>query len=143
MRINGTATRPSAQALLDQLRSLEDVVVLSGDIHISSAAEVRDGDEVVSVEITTPSLTSQNLDEKLKVEPRSEGILQAEREYAELLDQVQWCEFAGHGYVVIDVDRKRIRAEWWLVDGVLEPLGGETRVAAFEVPRGAPRLIAA
>ncbi len=128
------------QALLDGLREVDDVVVLSGDIHVSAATEVRDADEVVSVEITTPSLTSQNLDEKLGIEPRSGGIVEAERAYMERLDQVQWCDFAAHGYVVIDVDPTRVRAEWWHVDGVLERLPGERRAACFEVPRGEPRL---
>jgi hypothetical protein len=58
----------------------------------------------------------------------------------ERLDHVRWCEFAGHGYVVIDLDAERLRAEWWQVDGVLERLQGERMVAAFEVPRGETRL---
>jgi hypothetical protein len=45
--------------------------------------------------------------------------------------------------VVCDVDRDRVRAEWWLVDGVLERLPGEQMAAAFEVRRGSPELIAA
>ena len=59
---------------------------------------------------------------------------------AEALDHVEWCEFSGHGYVVCDVDRDRLRAEWWLVDGVLERLPGETMAAAYEVRRGVPEL---
>ena len=93
-----------------------------------------------AVEITAPSLTSQNLDEKLKLEPRDEAILASEREFTEALDHVEWCEFSGHGYVVCDVDRERLRAEWWLVDGVLEPLPGESMAAAYEVRRGSPEL---
>jgi hypothetical protein len=45
--------------------------------------------------------------------------------------------------VVCDVDRDRVRAEWWLVDGVLEPLTGESRAAAYEIRRGSPELVAA
>jgi alkaline phosphatase D len=128
-------------ALLERLRGLDDVVVLSADIHVGLASEVRDEDgEPVSVEITSPSLTSQNLDEKLGVEARAEEILAAERAYVEALDHVHWCELSGHGYVVIEVAPDAVRAEWWMVDGVLERLAGESRVAAFEVPRGAPRL---
>ena len=97
----------------------------------------------VAVEITAPSLTSQNLDEKLELEPRDESIVASEREFTEALDHVDWCEFASHGYVVFDVDRERLRAEWWLVDGVLERLPGESMAAAYEVRRGAPELAAA
>ena len=136
---------PAERALLTghlRDRSIEDVVLLSADIHVSVAAVVDDvaTGEPVAVELTSPSLTSQNLDEKLGVEPRSEEIVASERAFIDALDHVEWCEFAGHGYVVCDVDRDRIRAEWWLVDGVLEPLPGESRVAAYEVRRGAPLL---
>src|SRR5262245_27123350 len=61
-------------ALLDRLGEHDDVVVLSGDIHVSVACEVRsdrNGRVPVAVEFTTPSLTSQNLDEKLGVAPRA------------------------------------------------------------------------
>jgi phosphodiesterase/alkaline phosphatase D-like protein len=130
-------------ALLDRLRTLKDVVVLSADIHVSVAAEVADdGADPVAVELTAPSLTSQNLDEKLGLEPRDERILDGERAWTEAMDHVHWCEMASHGYVVCDVDAERVRAEWWHVDGVLERTPGERRAAAFEVRRGAPRLSA-
>ena len=115
-------------------------MVLSGDIHVSVAGQVRGRYGPVAVEITTPSLTSQNLDEKLGVEPRSDAIRAAEDAVAGALDHVEWCELASHGYVVIDVDPERLRAEWWLVDGVLERVEGERLAAVFEVPRGEPRL---
>jgi alkaline phosphatase D len=126
--------------LIERLRGLDDVVVLSADIHVSIAGEVVGDDGPVSVEITAPSLTSQNLDEKLGVSRRSDEILSAERGFEAAFDRVRWCELASHGYVVIDVDPERLRAEWWHVDGVLEPLDGERCAAAFEVPRGAPQL---
>jgi predicted secreted hydrolase len=43
---------------------------------------------------------------------------------------------------VVDVDPERLRAEWWHLDGVLERLDGERLAAAFEVPRGEPRMVA-
>jgi alkaline phosphatase D len=128
-------------ALLERLRALKDVVVLSADIHVSVAAEVADdGADPVAVEFTAPSLTSQNLDEKLGLEPRDERILEGERAWTEAMDHVHWCEMSSHGYVVCDVDPERVRAEWWHVDGVLERTPGQRRAAAFEVRRGAPRL---
>jgi alkaline phosphatase D len=127
-------------ALLEALSSLDDVVVLSADIHVSLASEVRLGDATVAAEITAPSLTSQNLDEKLGVGQRAEEILASERELLDALDHVHWCELASHGYVVSDLTRDRFRAEWWHVDGVLEPLPGERCAAAFELERGSNRL---
>ncbi len=127
-------------ALLRRFESLEDVVVLSADIHVSIASQLSRNGTPVAVEITAPSLTSQNLDEKLKVEPRDETIAASERAFVQALDHVAWCEFSGHGYVVCDIDRERLRAEWWLVDGVLEPLPGQSMAAAHEVRRGSPEL---
>jgi alkaline phosphatase D len=129
------------ELMLRKFEALEDVVVLSADIHVSVASQLAHNGAPVGVEITAPSLTSQNLDEKLELDPRDERISAAERAFVEALDHVEWCEFAGHGYVVCDVDSDRLRAEWWLVDGVLEPLAGQSMAAAFEVRRGSPALI--
>jgi phosphodiesterase/alkaline phosphatase D-like protein len=123
--------------LTERFRSLDDTVVLSADIHVSLAGILGAGSgSPAAVEITSPSMTSQNLDEKLEVEPRSEPILAAERAFLEAFDATHWCELASHGYVVCDIDAERLRAEWWHVDGVLERLPGERLAAAYEVPRG-------
>jgi alkaline phosphatase D len=129
--------------LLQALRATPDTVLVSGDIHISMAGEVHDDGGPVAVEITAPSLTSQNLDEKLGVAQRAEEIVAAEAAFVEALDHVAWCELSSHGYVVVDVDPARLRAEWWLLDGVLERSDGEHLGAAFEVPRGRIALDAA
>jgi alkaline phosphatase D len=126
--------------ILRKFEGLEDVVVLSADIHVCIASRLARNGAPVGVEITAPSLTSQNLDEKLELAPRDEQIIAAERAFVEALDHVEWCEFAGHGYVVCDVDRGRLRAEWWLVDGVLQSLPGQSMAAAYEVRRGSPAL---
>jgi alkaline phosphatase D len=129
-------------ALIERMAALDDVVVLSADIHVSMASEIRDGvrddGPTAAPELTSPSLTSQNLDEKLGVEQRAPVILDSEEAFTEALDHVHWCEMASHGYVVFDLDRERLRAEWWHVDGVLERLPGERCAQAFEVRRGSP-----
>jgi alkaline phosphatase D len=131
------------EALLRMFERLDDVVVLSADIHVSVASQLSWNGSPVAVEITAPSLTSQNLDEKLRVDPRDEVIVASERALTDALEDVAWCELSGHGYVVCDVDRERVRAEWWMVDGVLEPVSGESMAAAYEVRRGAPELVPA
>jgi alkaline phosphatase D len=127
--------------LLERLARLDDAIVLSADIHISVAAKLRDSSgEIVAVEATSPSLTSQNLDEKLGVAQRADEVLAAERAMTEAFADIRWCELSSHGYLLVDVSPERTRIEWWHVDGVLEPLTGEHRAAAFEIPRGAPEL---
>ena len=132
------------RGLLERLRDAGDVAVLSADIHVSIASRLQYDGVPFAAEFTAPSLTSQNLDEKLGVEPRGPEILAAERAMVDGLEQVLWCELAGHGYCVIDMNPERLRAEWWLVDGVLEPLAGESLAAVYELERGAgePRRVA-
>jgi alkaline phosphatase D len=127
--------------VIDRFSRTEDLIVLSADIHVSVASEITldDGTTVVP-EVTSPSLTSQNLDEKLEVEQRAEIIQESERAFVEAFDHVHWCEMASHGYVVCDVDAERVRAEWWHVDGVLERLSGEKLAAAYELHRGERQL---
>jgi phosphodiesterase/alkaline phosphatase D-like protein len=123
--------------LIERFGGVEDLLVLSADIHVSVAAEITlENGDPVAPEVTSPSLTSRNLDEKLGVEQRAEIVQQSERAFVEALDHVHWCEMASHGYVLVDVDRERVRAEWWHVDGVLERLPGERCAAAFELRRG-------
>jgi PhoD-like phosphatase len=123
-------------------RAIDDVVFLSADIHVSVAAEVAD--EVtgrpVGVEIAAPSLTSQNLDDKLGVDASDPRIRSAEAAYTAAHPHVQWCDMAAHGYVVIDVDSERLRGEWWHVDTVLWPSRAASRAVTYEVRRGDPRL---
>jgi alkaline phosphatase D len=130
------------------LRALGDhpvgsAVVLSGDIHVGVALELHAdplADEPpIAVEFVTPSLTSQNVDEKLGWEPRTTCV-EVERAVMEALPHIKWCDFESHGYVVVDVTRDRVRAEWWLVDTVTAPSYVESAGAAFEVRSGEARL---
>jgi alkaline phosphatase D len=123
--------------------AIEDVVFLSADIHVSVAAVVEDVStgRPVGVEMTAPSLTSQNLDEKLGVGPRDPHILRSEEAYVAAHDHVRWCEMASHGFVVVDVGADRVRGEWWHLDTVLEPSRGVRVAATYEAPRGEPWLL--
>jgi alkaline phosphatase D len=131
------------QAMLERFESLDDLVVLSADIHVSMGGELMLGDRPVAVEITAPSLTSQNLDDKLGLPRRDERIVASEQAMIDAFGHIQYCEMASHGYVVVDVDRERLRAEWWHLDAVRERSDGESLGAAYEVPRGEIALVPA
>ena len=128
-------------ALLERFAGLENIVVLSADIHVSVAAEVcAESGSPCAIEVTSPSLTSQNLDEKLGLTARAEEIVAAERAFERAFGHVRWCDLSALGYVLVDLDPERLRAEWWHVDGVLERRPGERCAAAFEIPLGRPEL---
>jgi alkaline phosphatase D len=132
------------QALIAAFETLPDAVLLSGDIHASVAAEVRGPTgAAVAVELTTTSVSSRNLDDRLGVSNRDPAVTGAEDAFVAAQPHVTWCEFASHGYVVVDVDHQRLRGEWWYVDTPTARTGGVRRGAAFEVRRGTSALVAA
>jgi alkaline phosphatase D len=132
-------------ALLRHLRdrAIRDVVVLSGDVHVGMANVLHDDDTTdgvpVAVEFVNTSLTSQNLDDKMGWAPLTESVPIANAFLAGM-DHVRWIDFDSHGYTVVTVTSERVTAEWWAVDGILERLPGERRLAAWAVRRGETAL---
>jgi len=130
-------------AILRALRD-RDALVLSGDVHIGLALELKldptTDEEPVAAEFVTTSLTSQNVDDKMGWAPRTKSIPFEEGLVREV-PHIKWCEFDSHGYVLVDLTPERARGEWWFVDTVLEPSRGETLGAAWEVRRGKARLV--
>ena len=125
---------------------IEDLVVLSGDVHIGLVCELkRDPDdpteEPVAVEFVTPSLTSQNVDDKMTWGYRTESP-RIERTMLDALPHMRWVDLDSHGYVVVDVTPERVRAEWWQVATVLERTDEERLGAAWEVRRGSATPVA-
>jgi alkaline phosphatase D len=127
-------------ALLEHFAGYDNLVVLSGDVHVSLAIELHRNpfdatDQPIAVEFVTPSLTSQNLDDKMGWPRRTESI-PLETQIVEFMPHWQWCDLDSHGYVVIDVTPERVRAEFWHLETVLERCAGETMGAAFTVAHG-------
>jgi alkaline phosphatase D len=121
-------------------RGIDNLVVLSGDVHVSLVAELHkdfgDG-RPLAVEFVTPSLTSQNLDDKLKRPRHHEDSLAIERKAVEVLPHWHWVDLDSHGYVVVDLTPDRLTAEFWHLDTVLEPSPAEELAAAWTVAHGA------
>src|SRR5262245_18612481 len=132
------------EALLRFIRdeSISDVVVLSGDVHVSLALEMDvegDDGEPVTVEFVTPSITSQNLDDKMGWAARTESVAIEDR-IESALPHWKWSDLDSHGYVVVDVTPQRLRADWWFSRTVLQRAGEEDHGAAWMVERGRGRL---
>ena len=87
----------------------------------------------------TPSITSQNLDDKMGWPRHSEQARAAEQACLEGLPHWKWVDLDSHGYVMVDVTPDRLTAEFWHVDTVLERSPAEERAAVFAVDRGTPR----
>jgi alkaline phosphatase D len=126
-------------------RAVENLVVLSGDVHVALVIELHEdsfaGREPVAVEFVTASVTSMNLDDKMGWPRRSEPSRSIERETLRTLDHWKWCEFDSNGYMIIDVTPERLLGEWWFVDTVLQPSPHEELGARWMVEHGRPRAV--
>lgn len=94
-------------------------LVLSGDVHVSIVADIRRDGRAVATEWTVPSVTSQNLDDKMQWGCRTLS-LRAERALCRSLDHLRYCNFDDHGYLVVRLEEAGVRGEWWHVGTVLE-----------------------
>ena len=128
--------------ILRRIGETGNAIVLAGDLHVAMAVEHTHPDDgrPVAVEVVTPSVTSQNLDEKLGRRPHTGHGSRVAADMAAALPGWRWCELESHGYTVVDVDHRRAAVEWWFVDTVLERCTGERLGHHIVVPADEPRV---
>lgn len=98
-------------------RQIDNVVVLTGDIHTSwtndlplSNYDASDENNIlgsVGVELITPSITTQA--SPITVPP---SVLQFENKH------IHWVELSKKGYAILDVDTNRAHADWIFVNTI-------------------------
>jgi alkaline phosphatase D len=129
--------------LLSWMGDLEvaNVVVLSGDVHVALGAELAEDPAAppVAVELVNTSLTSQNLDDKMGWQPRLDSLAVEEALLAGM-PHLRYIDLDSHGYSIVDLDRDRLRFEWWTVEGLDRRAPGHALAAALSVRHGEPRL---
>jgi len=141
------------QRVIDVLRGanragrIDDVVVLTGDIHTSWANDVPDsafpvtgyvpglGRGSVAVEFVTPSVTSGNVDEATGV-PSTPIELAAKL----LNPHVRWVDLDANGYLVLTLTPEAAQSDWFHLATVTEPSTEERFAAAWATRRGDNRL---
>jgi alkaline phosphatase D len=122
--------------------AVANVVVLSGDVHVALAAELAEDPDMppVAVEFVNTSLTSQNLDDKMGWEPRTHSLA-IEADLLAGMPSFHHVDMDSHGYSIVDVDRERLRFEWWNVPQLVGRVPGATLAAARAVRHGEPRIV--
>ncbi len=132
--IKGDATNPQ----------VNNVVVLTGDIHSSWAADLNPnpysaasydkatGTGSLAVEFVGTSVTSPGIDTDT-----TGAIAGAIKLYN---PHFKYVQLTRRGYMLMDVNRDRVVGEWWYVDTVASPSNIETFAAAFEVRAGENHL---
>lgn len=137
------------QRVLDVLRGanragrIDDVVVLTGDIHTSWANDVPDsafpvtgyvpglGRGSMAVELVTPSVTSANVDD-------ATGIPSTPIELAAKVvnPHVRWVDLDANGYLVLTLTSESAQSDWFHLATVKEPSTEEHFAAAWATRRG-------
>lgn len=134
--------RAARDRMFDLIAGRDNMVVLTGDIHTSWAMDLsRDpsnpvtynpltGDGSLGVEFVAPSVTSPGLDELAPVQ----DLIRLNNPH------VRYVDLSEHGYVLLDIDRERVQAEWWYVDDILTSDAGGRMAAAYRVEHGSNRV---
>jgi len=116
--------------LLDRIKGLGNVVVLTGDEHQNYAGQVLDRGRPVAVEFVGTSISSGGDGEDLR--PGSDRILARNPHVAFVNDQ--------RGYLTCDISRDEWRTNFMVVDQVRRPGGKASRRATYAVARGETTL---
>ncbi len=131
--------------------SVDNMVVLTGDFHVSFANDVTPnpfnildynpitGAGAIGVEFIVPSVTGDNFDEGndfgLGGAALASGLIQAGNWHT------KFVELEGHGYVLLDLDSVRAQAEFWHMGDIDDPNNfSETLVATWVANDGENHL---
>jgi alkaline phosphatase D len=97
--------------------NIENVVVLTGDIHTSWANDLpmagynaSTGANSGAVEFVTTSVTSPGF-------PIAFGVSLIQS----LNNHIKWAELTKKGYIVLDIDKNRTQSEWYFIDDITTP----------------------
>ncbi|WP_349740697.1 alkaline phosphatase D family protein [Roseateles cavernae] len=127
---------------------VDNVVVLTGDIHSSWAADLTQdpnnpnpagggynpvtGEGSRAVEFVGTSVSSPGID--TDGNGAIAGFLRSVNPH------FKYINLHRRGYMLLDLTPQRAVCEWWYVDTVASPSNNETFAAAFEVQQGSNRL---
>jgi alkaline phosphatase D len=116
---------------------IPDVAILTGDLHSSWAVDVAANPfapaaRPLAVELVAPAVSSPPLFVDETVKARAPLL----RQFA---PHVRYLDGDGNGYVVIDISRERMLAEWYFNPTVRTRSPQENRAASFVCERGSSR----
>ncbi|MBM4358704.1 MAG: alkaline phosphatase D family protein [Deltaproteobacteria bacterium] len=124
--------------------AIDDVVVLTGDIHASFASELaRDpygpgyepvsGKGALAVEFVTPGISSPGFPPALA---NLAATATGENRH------IKYAELTLRGYVVLDLDPQRLQAAWFHYDDVVNPdAATESFARAYRLATGSRHLV--
>jgi alkaline phosphatase D len=127
-------------------QAISDTVFLTGDIHSgwacdlpADAATYPLNGNSVGVELVCTSVTSDNLDDILRVPPRT-ASLSVESAFKVNNPQVKYLDFDSHGYSVLNVTPAGLRMDWYVLAERTDPRSTATRSQSWQVTAGTQRV---
>ena len=121
-------------------------VFLTGDIHSSWVNEVPydpadyPGAGTGAVEFVTPSITSNNIDDMVKL-PEGNGLSAAAQGALSSVNRhVRWVDLDRHGFSVLEFTTGYAHADYWAVVAREDPNSGAYPMASWRTPHGTDRL---
>ncbi|MGH3313723.1 MAG: alkaline phosphatase D family protein [Streptomyces sp.] len=124
---------------------IDDTVFLTGDIHSSWVADLPvdagtyPTSPSVATELVCTSITSDNLDDITKSEPRTtsvaveEGIKASNR-------HVKMLEFDSHGYSLLEVTPERVQMDWVYISDRTDRAATASRATGWQVMAGSNKV---
>ena len=91
------------------LYSINDVVVLTGDIHSSWAFDLKHNSQNAGVEFVTPSITSPGLDFLRTISQTTLYLSNS---------SLEWVDLSEHGYTILDINKSKVSSEWYFVSTI-------------------------
>jgi alkaline phosphatase D len=111
---------------------IENVVVLTGDIHTSWAMDVpvsgyvaSTGENSAAVEFVTTSVTSPGFPIGFGV-----SLIQSFNPH------IKWIDLTKRGYMILDIDQNRTQSEWYFMDDINTQNSNESFANAWYVNSG-------
>ncbi|MCP4438972.1 MAG: T9SS type A sorting domain-containing protein [Aureispira sp.] len=104
--------RAERQKLYDSLstNNIDNMVVLTGDIHTAWANNLEDGNNKAGVEFVVNSVTTQSSPLPIGV-----GLIQTANPHMKYID------LTNHGYYILDVNKTRTQADFYFVGTISNP----------------------
>jgi alkaline phosphatase D len=140
------------QRIMDHLHdaAIDNVVVLTGDIHSAWALDVvarpyepggydaLTGRGSLAVEFVTPGISSEPLGDYLQ--RRNPARLEAVRQGIAQQPHLHFADIHSRGFMILEVDARRVRANWYFVDDAAARDSAVSKAATREALSSANRI---
>jgi alkaline phosphatase D len=141
------------QRIVDGMAGIDDVVILTGDVHQSYACEIPARPNrylldrrSVAVEYVTPGVASPSLQTMVnQVAPGVGNLLDTVLSTNNALANpwIRWAEGFRTGCMVVDFASDRVQTDWYLVDKGTDPNSPVRYVTSRQTRAGSRRITAA